>query len=324
MLNVHLQFGPSSEQVARLRERLVSGIVVTAGDTPRPAEYEILVHGFPSRDDLRASPKLRTLIVPWAGPPLETLDLLREFPEIAVHTVPYNAAPTAEMAVALLLAAAKMVIPYDRNFRQHRWNWLEPDRPTCVLLEGKTAVILGYGRVGRRVADALRGLGMKVQAVRRKRHPEDPDNVHGIDALPKLLPEAAALVICLPHTHDTSGLIGGAELAQLPGDAVLVNVGRGAIVQEEPLYRALAERRIFAAGLDVWFCYPGRLERVNGTPMPPSRFPFHELDNVVMSPHRAGWSPETEELRIRYLAESLNAAARGEIPPNRVDPGPGY
>jgi phosphoglycerate dehydrogenase-like enzyme len=324
MLRVHLEFDPAPEQVARLRELVDPAVRLTVGEPPRPADFEILVHGFPSGDDLLASPKLRALIVPWAGPPMETLALLKQFPHIAVHNLPYNAGPTAEMAIALVLAAAKMIVPYDRNFRMHRWGTLQQGRQTSVLLGGKTAVILGYGRVGRRVADALQGMGMKIQAVRRQRTPGDPEDVHGIDALPRLLPGAAVLAICLPHTAETEGLIGERELALLPGDAVLVNVARGEIVDEAALYRALAERRLFGAGIDVWYRYPARSERKADVPTPPSNFPFHELDNVVMSPHRAGWSEETEELRLLHLAELLNAAAKGEPIPNRIDPARGY
>jgi phosphoglycerate dehydrogenase-like enzyme len=255
---------------------------------------------------------------------LETQDILREFPQISIHNVSYNSGPTAEMAVALLLAAAKLVVAYDGQFRRHLWGPLPGRRQSCVMLAGKTALILGYGRVGRRVAQACRGLGMHVVAIRQNPDPTASDEVHGPEALSELLPQAAALVICLPHTHETTGLLGERELAWLPPHAVLVNVARGEIVAEEALYRALKARRIFAAGIDVWYRYPPRNEGGKATPTPPSNFPFHELDNVVMSPHRAGWSAETEDLRITHLAALLNAAAGDEPMPDRVDLSRGY
>lgn len=324
MLKVHLQFEPEPEQLSRLATLLDPSIRLTVGEHPEPADFEILVHGFPTREDLLASPYLHTVIVPWAGPPLETLDLLKEFPRIAVHNLPYNSGPTAEMAVALLLAAAKMIIPYDHAFRRHRWGPADAGLESCLLLEGKTALILGYGRVGRRVANGCRGLGMRTLGIRRRPDPREPDEVYGMASLHELLPEASALIICIPHTHETTGLIGERELALLPQEAVLVNVARGDIVAEAALYDSLRERRIFAAAIDVWYRYPDRLLRGKGEPVPPSDFPFHELDNVVMSPHRAGWSPETEDLRILYLSRLLNAAARGLPMPYRIDPGRGY
>jgi phosphoglycerate dehydrogenase-like enzyme len=136
-----------------------------------------------------------------------------------------------------------------------------------------------------------------------------------------LLPRADALFVCLPLTEETRGIVGEAELARLPRGCVLVNVARGPIVAEGPLYEALRTRRIHSAGLDVWWKYPGR----EGDPAntPPSEYPFGELDNVVMSPHRAGWVPGIEGVRMTHLADLLNAVARGERP-NRVDLDAGY
>lgn len=320
-MKVHIQYGPKPEHLAILREHLHPDIQLTIGDPPpQPADFDILVHGFPRREDILASPRLHALVVPWAGVPQETLALMKAFPDISIHNVHYNSGPTAEMAVALLLAAAKTIVPFDRNFRRHSWASPFQDAPGGVLLEGKTALILGYGRVGRRVASICRALAMHVIATRR--HPESapPDEIYGPEALPALLPQANALILCVPHTPQTAGLIGEKELDLLPPDPVLVNVARGPIVQEDALYRALKTRKLFAAGLDVWYRYPTQAERESGVAMPPSSLPFHELDNVVMSPHRAGWSEETESSRSIHLAELLNAAARGKPLPNRIDP----
>jgi phosphoglycerate dehydrogenase-like enzyme len=325
MIKVYLKHPLTPEHLSALHEQLSAEVhLVTAENQPEPAGHEILVHGTPTRDDLTVSPGLRALVVPWAGTPFETLELMREFPDIAVHSLHYNPGPTAEMAMALLLTAAKRVIPFDRLFRQHHWSPIYPGARNGVLLEGKTALILGHGRVGQRVAEACRALGMQVIGVRRTADATSQANVFPPGALPKLLPRANVLIICVPHTGETTGLIGAAELGLLPQDAILVNVARGLIVDEEALYQALKERRLFGAGLDVWYQYPTQKEREADAPVPPSRFPFHELDNVVMMPHRAGWSEETEWLRIRHLADLLNAAARGEAMPGRVDPRLGY
>lgn len=323
MLRVHLRQAMKPEHLAELRRSLDPRIELGTSAQTYPGEFDILVDGEPSREDLTRNPRLRAVIVPWVGVPLRTLALMREFAHIELHNLPYNIAPTAEMAVALLLAAVKRIVPYDRHFRHGYWSAPQPDVPGSVLLEGKTALILGYGRIGRRIGQACRSLGMRVVGIRRNPEPGQTEEV-GIEDLPRLLPTAGALVICLPHTHETTGLVGARELVLLPRDAVLVNVARGAIVDEEALYRALRERRIYAAGLDVWYRYPTTAERAANQPVLPSAFPFHELDNVVMSPHRAGWSEEKEPARIRELAKLLNAAARGEPIPYRVDPVRGY
>lgn len=322
MLKVHLNHETEPEHWADLQSRLEPGIRLGTGECRSQPDFDILVTGEPTPEDLAGNPRLRAVIVPWVGVPVATLDLMREFPLIALHNLPYNIGPTAEMAVALLLAAAKRIVPYDQRFRQGYWSGEHPEVPGSVMLDGGLALILGYGRIGRRIAAACRGLGMRVAGVRR--NPAQADDEHAIADLPKLLPQAAALIICLPHTHETEGLIGGAELDLLPASAVLVNVARGAIVEEEALYAALKARRIYAAGIDVWYRYPSAAERKQGLPHPPSAFPFHELDNVVMSPHRAGWSEEKEPARIAELANMLNAAARGEAMPYRVDLQRGY
>jgi phosphoglycerate dehydrogenase-like enzyme len=129
-------------------------------------------------------------------------------------------------------------------------------------------------------------------------------------------------MVCLPHTPETTGFLGARELDLLPEHAVVVNIGRGPIVDEAALYAALREGKIHGAGLDVWYNYPPDEEARAHTP--PSDYPFHELDNVVMSPHRGGGSAETDRLRMIHLARLLNAAARGEAMPNRIDLQRGY
>jgi phosphoglycerate dehydrogenase-like enzyme len=282
---------------------------------------DVLVEGVPTPDQLGKLVEPGTLIIPYAGVPSRTRTLLRDHPAVSVHNLHHNAAPTAELAVALLLAAAKRILPFDRALRSGDWT-PRYSGERYLLCEEKTALVLGYGAIGRRVAAACRGLGMRTQAVRRRGPLEGaPDEVFAPDALPELLPQAHALIVCLPWTPATDGLLGDEELALLPDGAVLVNIARGPIVQEEPLYEALRAERI-AAGLDVWYRYPE--SESARTQTPPSAFPLHELDNVVFSPHRAGHTERSEELRATHLAELLNTAARGETLPNRVDLDEGY
>ncbi len=293
-------------------------------DIPGPPAYEILVAGRPTRQQLDASPALQALIIPWAGIPLETKEKLVERPALAVHNLHYNAAETAEMALALLLAAAKCILPMDRRLREGDWRPRYAPNPS-LLLEGRTVLILGFGAVGRRVARMCRSLDMKVNAVRRHAQEEssvDDVVVHALHELPTLLPQAQVLMICLPLTSETEGLIGKQELARLPPEALLVNVGRGPIVDEDALFTALESGSLAGAGLDVWYEYPQ--DESSRAKTFPSAHPFHKLDNVVMSPHRAGGSRQRMLRRLRALAELLNAAGRGEPMPNRIDIALGY
>ena len=317
----------SDIDLARFRALLAPGVEITTGpDLPEAPSYRMLVAGVPSAEELDASADLRVLLIPWAGLPRATREHLLERPGIAVHNIHHNAVAASELAAGLLLAAAKRIVPLDRALRSNDWRpRYEPNQ--AVLLEGKRALVLGYGAVGRRIAGICRGLGMSVSAVRRRpgESPADgPDEVHGPDDLHGLLPDADALLIALPLTETTKGLIGELEIALLPRDAILVNVGRGRVVDEAALYRALAERSIRAAGIDVWYSYPRDEDERPDTP--PSEFPFRELPNVVMSPHRAGafGVGELEAARMEAIAEAINAAARGDAIPFPVDVAEGY
>lgn len=270
---------------------------------------------------LEASSVLTTLIIPFAGLPKVTADLVREFPHIAVHNLHHNAPATAELAVTLLLSAAKSVVPIDTNLRTGDWS----DRgqgQIALQLAGRTALILGYGHIGKRVAKACLGLGMDVIAVGRTARLDVGIQIHGTSELSELLPQADALMICLPATPETESMIGAKELALLPDSSVVVNIARGSVVDEQALFTALKEKHIFAAGLDVWWNYPDSKEARSNTP--PSNYPFHELSNIVMSPHRGGRVTDTESQRMLGLADMLNATARGEPISNKVNLEAGY
>ena len=321
MIHAHIFEDFDDQALALLREKLTPSVQLTSGSTI-PAGVHILIGGRPTREQLNACPALHAVIVPWAGVPEGTRELLREFPDVTLHNLHHNAAATAEMALALLLAAAKFIVPLDQKLRANDWSpRYAPSR--AIGLEGKTALIIGYGQIGQRVGRVCRALGMTVIATRRNRIEQDGvAEVHPTSDLPHLLPRAQALIITAPLTPETKGLIGKKELAALPDGAVLVNVGRGAIVDEGALYHALNDGQLAAAGLDVWYNYPR--DEAAQTNTPPSQFPFGELDNVVLSPHRGGDEADIDVLRMAHLAELLNAAGRGEEMPNRVDVDAGY
>jgi phosphoglycerate dehydrogenase-like enzyme len=324
-LNIHILNPPQQEAFQHLQSRLLPEIQLTVGqELPDPADFEVLVSGRPNRLQLAASPHLRILVIPFAGLPEVTRQVLLEFPNLCVYNLHHNAALTAEMALTLLLAAAKFIIPCDQALRRNDWRprYLPPP---ALALHGKTALILGFGHVGERIGRACAALGMRIIAIRR--HPERtivldfPVEVHGSEAINELLPQAEVVLIALPGTSETYGLLSGAEISLLPPGAVLVNVGRGPIVDQHALFQALKEGRLRAAGLDVWYHYPSNEAEWESTP--PADEPFHKLENVVLSPHRADGSSETEILRMEDLAGLLNALARGE-PPDPVDLVAGY
>jgi phosphoglycerate dehydrogenase-like enzyme len=325
-ISAHLVYTPEPEVFEILQTRLDPEVKLTTGeDIPNAADYHILIAGRPSHEQLTASPNLHSLLIPFAGLPSTTRDLMREFPHIAVHNLHHNAISTAETALTLMLAAAKFTVPADRNLRQGDWT-LRYENP-AVLMYGKTALILGYGAIGRHLGQLCQTLGMRVIATRRQL--KEPVRENGVEMYPAgathdLLPQADVLLLCLPLTDETQGSIGQRELSLLPDRAILVNIGRGAIIDEEALYHALKDGTLYAAGIDVWYTYPTDEPSRGATQ--PATFPFHELDNIVMSPHRAGSgsTAEVERMRMEGLAAALNQAAAGQPLPHQVDLEAGY
>ena len=307
-LRAQLLYEPEPEHMERLRG-LLSGVKLSVGSELADG-VEVLVAGRPD-PALLDGPSLHTLVIPWSGLPPRTRTALRERPHLRCFNLHHNAGVVAEMAVALVLAAAKLLVPMDRALRRGDWRArYEPDR--ALALAGRTAVVLGYGAIGRRVGRALEALGLTVVGVRRR---------DGVD-LDDVLRRAQVLVIALPHTEETDGLIDADRLSFLPRDAVLVNVARARIVDEDALFDALRDGRLAGAGLDVWYRYPK--DEASRTSTKPGNRPFHELDNVVLSPHRAGHVRNTEMLRMEALAAVLNILALGQEPPTKVDVARGY
>jgi len=157
---------------------------------------------------------------------------------------------------------------------------------------------------------------MTIWAMRQRVTREDAHGLAflgGPEALDEILKRADYLAITLPLTEATRGLLGARELGLMKPTAVLVNVARALIVDEDAVYRALRQGTIAGAALDVWYRYP-----TNGEPAFPSRHPFHELPNVLATPHVSGWTEGTMEGRARLVAENIGRVARGEPVANIV------
>ncbi|UCC78885.1 MAG: hydroxyacid dehydrogenase [Candidatus Zixiibacteriota bacterium] len=322
-LNVHLHQEKNQAFIANLKTLLDDGINLTWGDLlPEPANCHILVSGVPDKEIIESCTNLKYLLIPWAGLPRATRKLMLDYPHIAVHNIHHNALPAAEMAILLMLASAKNIISIDSAFRKHDWSMRYID--DCAgLVSGKKALIVGYGSIGRIIASRCLAFDMDVSAINRSgKSPEDCKiKVFPPSELDNLLPRTDVLFLSLPLTDSTKGLIGKRRLSMLPEGAIVINISRGRIIDEKALYEILKSGKI-KAGLDVWYNYPDSIEdRKN---RPPSQFPFHELPNVIMTPHMAENTDRTEMLRAMEIARLLNMASRGEPLPNSVDVISGY
>jgi phosphoglycerate dehydrogenase-like enzyme len=194
------------------------------------------------------------------------------------------------------------------------------DAPPQAEANGKTLGIIGYGRIGREVARRAKALGMKVIALSAWRNsvPDGDllDRTFAWNAGAAFAPLADYLVVACPLSDETRGMVNAEWIAAMKPSAVVINVARGAVIDEEALYAALAEKRLRGATLDVWWNYP----QEHGKRVPIANFPFHALDNVVMTPHVSGRSLEGRTRRFQQVAHNLNAFARGEDLINVVVP----
>jgi len=324
-LKVHFYQITFSDHCDSFLSLLDPDIKISEGNTiPEHADYDVLVNSKPTRDWIEASPNLRAIVTPWAGITEEARRILPDYPQITLHNLHHNNYNTAEFGLALLLAAAKNIIPLDQDLRNNDWTG-RYEKSSAILLRGRTALILGYGEIGQAIGDYCLALGMKVITTRR--NPEDSPHsgsveIYSGDDLHQLLPRAEVLIVALPLTDETKDLIGEDEINLMPKGSLLINIGRGLIVNQQALFNALVEGHLRGAGSDVWYHYPKSTADRKNTP--PADLPFGELDNLVLSPHRGGMVEEEEPQRISALANLLNAANRGEPIPNKVDLQAGY
>jgi phosphoglycerate dehydrogenase-like enzyme len=259
------------------------------------------------------APQLKWLQLTSAG-----VDRLLDAPvvrsEVKVTTASgIHAVPISEYVVGAILAFAKgfpraQIAKADRAWRPY---WPQE-------VEEKTVGILGMGAIGSRVAMLCRALGMRVLAMRRSVQGRstgdgDVDEMLGPEELPYVLEQSDYVVVAVPLTADTRGMIGESELHRMKNDAVIINIARGAVIDEAALVRALREGWIAGAALDVF-----QQEPLSG------ESDLWGLDNVILTPHISGGTPRYMERAVGLFCDNLRLYLDGEPLRNVVQPGRGY
>ncbi|MGQ4832523.1 MAG: 2-hydroxyacid dehydrogenase [Candidatus Asgardarchaeia archaeon] len=287
-------------------------------------DIDIIFGSRVTKEVLKRAKKLKLIQVIGAGVSERLLKEVRDLEGIRIANTHGNYIAVAEHAIALVMALAKKLTIYDKYFRKGIWLDNDP-KYFNIQLKGKVLGIIGLGHIGRYIAKLGKGLGMKVIAIKRT-YDEKLKRDLGLDflgdqsMLSYVLENSDFLVIAVPRTKETKNMIGIEELKKMKRTAYLINISRGDIVNEEALYTALKEKIIAGAGLDVWYIYPDEKNKV----VFPSRFPFHELDNVIMTPHIAWKTPEALRGLLEQVAENINRIGRGEPPINIIDKELGY
>jgi phosphoglycerate dehydrogenase-like enzyme len=281
-------------------------------------DVEIIVCTRLSAAVVKEAKKLKLIQKTGAGVDALPFDVIDDDIFVA-NTSGANPVPLAEGAISLLLALAKRVVQRHNLFP-------DIDRRRGTELRGKKVGIIGLGHIGLEIAKRLQVFEMKILALKRRKSigvqnkikleflgsPEDLDYV---------LTESDFIIITVPLTPATRGMIGEREIKLMKPSAYLINVARAAIIEEEALYLALKENRIAGAALNVWWIPHWWDPRWNPEFDKPSRYPFWELPNVIATPHNIGFADFTNfsENPLRIIAENIGRIANGKPPINQVD-----
>jgi phosphoglycerate dehydrogenase-like enzyme len=297
-----------SRDRARLREAAPEADVILNGDFLDPT---LLTETFPYATRVR-----------WVHALMAGVDKVLS-PEIVASNVPMtNGRGLFRRALAEWTVGAMVYFAYDfrrlmRNQEAGRWESF--DHPT---LFGRTLGIVGYGSIGQAIAKRARAFGMRIVILRRSQSAADPlvDQAYTPDQLNAMLAECDYVAVTTPLTAETRGMIGAAQIAAMKPSAVLINVGRGAVIDEAALIAALEagpegpkSAKVRGAALDVFTTEPL-----------PAGHPFYAMENVLLSPHTADRSPESRSGAVQFFIENLERFSKGEPLKNVVDKHAGY
>lgn len=216
---------------------------------------------------------------------------------------------TADLTFALLMATARRIVEASDFLREGSWKTWSPMLLTGQDIYGATLGIIGMGRIGESLAKRAKGFDMRILYHNRSRK-EEAEKTWGIEFadLDSLLRESDFVCVMTPYTEETRNLIGDRELSLMKKSAILINTARGGIVNEEALYEALKQNKIWAAGLDVF----------EQEPVDPDH-PLLTLPNVVTLPHIGSASIQTRTRMAELAAANLIQGVMGETPQNRVN-----
>ena len=280
-------------------------------------DAQVLIGWRPSVELMEHAKNMSVFINPGAG----IHHLLRDFREInkkrkvVLINGHGNSYFVAQHTVALLLSFMNKIIPHHQWMKEGRWRTGDDDAAS-VPLRFKNVGFLGYGAINKKVHKMLSGFNINFSILKRnwsKTEKTMPTVIkkYSHNQLHDFLKNIDILIIAVPVTKLTHNMIGEEELKLLGPEGILINVSRGEIVNQEALYKALKNKTILGAAIDVWYDYDPQSDE-QGRKFP-YKFPFHQLNNIILSPHR-GYSPFSDLLRWNEVIENIKRIAH-----NRTD-----
>lgn len=264
-----------------------------------------IVIGNLTMDSLIRAENLKILFVPWAGLDRLPLNLLNDKKCLLANTHG-NAKNVAERAFGLCLSLLGKIVSYDKDLRKGIWHGYSvhsPEKDKWTSLSKQKIGIIGYGTIGRCLIKLLEPFECDLTGLKKSlpvNQPTEPITL--VKTLEEIIEKSDILFLFLPLTKTTQGLISQKILQKMKGK-YLINMGRGSLIDEEPLYHSLQKGELAGLAMDVWFQYPNK-EIKN---IYPSRYPFHELPNVVLSPHVGGFCHEGQKEMIMETFQNIKS-----------------
>lgn len=273
------------------------------------AGADVLLGPYVTKRIIETAGDLKLIQVPWTG--MDTFD----FGAVQGIVVPIcnthsNADSVAEMCVTLVLDLLKKVSYHDRKMRAGNWNRdQKPLNLKSKMLSKQTVCVLGFGNIGSRIGKLIATFGANVIAVGGHSKPgEIAQEVYKKDQIKEAISKADVIICTIPLTAITRGMINDKIFNSMKNGAVFVNVSRAAVVDEEAAWKALQSGKLGAFGSDVWWNTPKRGESQS---YPSVKHEFWKLDNVLMSPHRAGFIEDSLP-HLDGAIENIIALSKGQ------------
>lgn len=284
------------------------------------ATADVIVGGNIPLSSWPATPQLKLFQIPWTG--YNFTSPARMPAGIPVANCFEHETTIAEYVLLAMLEWQIGLRHMDKRWRESGWDGLHPGGGRFHgEVRGATLGIVGYGHIGEEVARRATAFGMRVIGTRRKQMPTPPElDWLGVESqLPELLAQSDFVVIACDLNDATANLFNDQTLAMMKETAVLINVSRGGVVEEQALYQALKSGAIGGAVIDVWYNY----NQLGEPEVWPSNLPFQELDNVILSAHESCCTEQLLERRWQVVADNVAKVMRGEVADNIVFTGEG-
>jgi len=279
------------------------------------SDIDVLFGGLITEKVLQNSPRLKFIQIPWTGIENINFDLITKY-QVIVCNSHSNSRIVAEYAIALMFDATKKIAYHDKLMRSGNWNRpglnINSIDPFSGVVTGSRIGIIGFGAIGRNIYKMLSGFECEFKVFDKYL---DENSIVGsdivyypIDRLHSELGDINCIFLCLPLTNETKDIVNYKFLSSLNKNCIIVNTSRGEIINEKDLYEALADDKICFAAIDTWYNYPSKQ---NPIVFPSLNNDFHKLENIVLSPHRAGFVKDGFP-HLDDAIENLNRFYKGE------------